>query len=86
MWYESNGIDALERFRPYTPVTVAEAATILSRIVWWNDNAMNGKDWYKWHLYASYNHGLIDDIQDPTKRSITRREAYLMLYRLIKDK
>ena len=83
MWYESNGIDALERFRPYTPVTVAEAATILSRIVWWNENAMNGKDWYKWHLYASYNHGLIDDIKDPTKRSITRREAYLMLYRLI---
>ena len=83
MWYESNGIDALERFRPYTPVTVAEAATILSRIVWWNDNAMNGKDWYKWHLYATYNHWLIDDIKDPTKRSITRREAYTMLYRLI---
>lgn len=82
MWYESNGIDALAKFRPYTPVTVAEAATILSRIVWWNDNAMNGKDWYKWHLYATYNHGLIDDIKDPTKRSITRREAYLMLYRL----
>ena len=84
MWYESNGIDALAKFRPYTPVTVAEAATILSRIVWWNDNAMNGKDWYKWHLYATYNHGLIDDIKDPTTRSITRREAYLMLYRLTK--
>ena len=86
MWYESNWIDALARFRPYTPVTVAEAATILSRIVRWNENAMNGKDWYKWHLYATYNHGLIDDIKDPTTRSITRREAYLMLYRLIKDK
>ena len=83
MWYESNGIDALERFRPYTPLTVAETATILSRIVWWNENAMNGKDWYKWHLYATYNHGLIDDIKDPTTRSITRREAYTMLYRLV---
>ena len=86
MWYESNGIDALARFRPYTPVTVAEAATILSRIVWWNDNAMNGKDWYKWHLYAAYNHWLIDDIKDPTTRSITRREAYLMLYRLMSER
>lgn len=83
MWYESNGIDALERFRPYTPLTVAETATILSRIVWGNENAMNGKDWYKWHLYAAYNYGLIDDIKDPTTRSITRREAYTMLYRLI---
>ena len=83
MWYESNGVDALERFRPYTPLTVAETATILSRIVWWNENAMNGKDWYKWHLYATYNYGLIDDIEDPTTRSITRREAYTMLYRLI---
>ena len=85
MWYESNWIDALARFRPYTPVTVAEAATILSRIVRWNDNAMNGKDWYKWHLYATYNHGLLDDIIDPTTRNITRREAYTMLYRLIKN-
>ena len=83
MWYESNGIDALERFRPYTPLTVAETATILSRIVWWNENAMNGKDWYKWHLYATYNHGLIDDIKNPTTRSITRKEAYTMLYRLV---
>ena len=83
MWYESNGVDTLDRFRPYTPVTVAEAATILSRIVWWNENAMNEKDWYKWHLYAAYNYGLIDNIKDPTTRSITRREAYLMLYRLM---
>ena len=85
MGYESNWIDALARFRPYTPVTVAEAATILSRIVRWNENAMNWKDWYKWHLYATYNHGLLDDVIDPTTRNITRREAYTMLYRLIKN-
>ena len=81
MWYESNGVDALERFRPYTPLTVAEVSTILSRMVRWNENAMNGKDWYKWHLYASYNYWLMDDIKDP-KRNITRKEAYAMLYRL----
>ncbi len=80
MWYQSNGVDALVKFRPYSPVTVAEASVIVSRMMWWNQNASSGKNWYKWHLYAAYNHWLLDDIRSPY-RNITRWEAFEMFYR-----
>jgi len=80
MWYQSNGVDALVKFRPYSPVTVAEASVIVSRMMWWNQNASSGKNWYKWHLYAAYNHWLLDDIRNPY-RNITRWEAFEMFYR-----
>jgi hypothetical protein len=85
MWYQSNGIDALVKFRPYSPVTVAEASVIVSRMLRWNQNAADGNEWYKWHLYAAYNHGLIDDIRNPF-RNITRWEAFEMFYRTSKEK
>jgi hypothetical protein len=80
MWYQSNGVDELVNFRPYSPVTVAEASVIVSRMMWWNQNASSGKNWYKWHLYAAYNHWLLDDIRNPY-RNITRWEAFEMFYR-----
>lgn len=83
MWYQSNGVDALVKFRPYSPVTVAEASVIVSRMKWWNQNASSGKNWYKWHLYAAYNHRLLDDIRNPYK-NITRWETFEMFYRASK--
>lgn len=84
MWYRANGVDYLERFRPYTPVSVAEFSIILSRIVWWNRYAIDENHWYQWHMYAVYNNNLLDNITKPFDY-ITRREAYVMLYRLSKD-
>ena len=81
MWYRENGIDIKDRFYPYTPLTLAEASTVLSRILRWTDYALEWKDWYKWHLYAVYESELIDDISKPFSK-ITREEAFIMLYRL----
>ena len=83
MWYKSNGIEGLVNFRPNSSVTVAEASVIVSRMIRWNQNAIDGKNWYKWHLYATYNHWLIDDIRNPY-RNITRWEAFEMFYRISK--
>ena len=83
MWYESNWVDTLKRFRPYTSLTLAEVSTLVSRMVWWNEYSLDWKDWYKWHLYAVYEHELIDNISNPN-RKVTRQEAYTMLYRLEK--
>jgi len=81
MWYESNWIDTLRNFRPYTKLTLAEASTILSRIVRWNKYMMNWKWRFLKHLYAVYEKWLIDDIEDPYA-IITRWDVYKMLYRL----
>lgn len=83
MWYQSNGVDALDKFRPYSPVTVAETSVIVSRMLRWNQNAMDESHWYQGHLYAAYNHGLIDDIRNPF-RNITRWEAFDMFYKSLK--
>ena len=83
MWYQSNWEDKLVNFRPYSPVTVAEAAVIVSRMMRWNQNAADGISWYKWHLYAAYNYWLIDDIRNPY-RNITRWETFEMFYRTSK--
>lgn len=83
MWYQSNGVDALDKFRPYSPVTVAEASVIVSRMLRWNQNVMDESHWYQGHLYAAYNHGLIDDIRNPS-RNITRWEAFEMFYKSLK--
>ena len=83
MWYRANGVDYLERFRPYTPVSLAEFSIILSRIMWWNRYAISEKQWYQWHLHAVYENNLIDNITKPFE-NITRKDAYLMLYRLTK--
>ena len=85
MWYKANGIDTLEKFRPYTPITLAEMSTTLSRIVWWNKYASNGGKWYQWHLYATYENNLINDISNPY-RTVTRWEMYNTLYKLYKSK
>ena len=81
MWYQSNGINALEKFRPYSSLNLAEASVIVSRMMRWNQNATSGGKWYQWHLYATYNNWLIDDIRNPF-RNITRWEAFEMFYRM----
>ena len=81
MWYQANWVDALERFRPYTPVSVAEVSIILSRLMWWNRYAVSENKWYQWHLWAVYEHRLIDNISKPFN-DITRKDAFTMLYRL----
>ena len=85
MWYQSNWVDRLQKFRPYSSVTLAEASVIISRMLRWNQNAADWEDWYKWHLYADYNHELIDDISNPFK-NITRWEAFEMFYRVFQSK
>ena len=81
MWYQANGVDELQRFRPYTPVSVAETSIILSRMMWWNKYAVSENKWYQWHLWAVYEHRLIDNISNPFN-NITRKDAFVMLYRL----
>jgi surface protein len=85
MWYQSNGTDSLVKFRPYSPITVAEVAVIVSRMLRWNQNAGDWNKWYQWHLYAAYNHELIDDIRNPF-RNITRWEAFEIFYRTSQSK
>ena len=85
MWYESNWVDELVKFQPYSSVTIAETSVIASRMMRWNENAADGEDWYKWHLYASYNHELMDDIRSPF-RNITKWEVFDTLYRVFKAK
>ena len=83
MWYRANGIDALDRFRPYTPVSVAEVSIILSRIMWQNKYAISENLWYQWHLHAVYENNLLDNITKPFDY-IARKDAYIMLYRISK--
>ena len=83
MWYRANGIDALDRFRPYTPVSVAEVSIILSRIMWQNKYAINENLRYQWHLHAVYENNLLDNISKPFDY-ILRKDAYIMLYRISK--
>lgn len=84
MWYRANGIDYLERFRPYTPVSVAEVSIILSRIMWQNKYAISENLWYQWHLHAVYENNLLDNISKPFDY-IARKDAYIMLYRISKS-
>ena len=81
MWYQANGVDELQRFRPYTPVSLAEASIILSRMMRWNKYAVSENKWYQWHLWAAYEHRLIDNISKPFN-NITRKEAFMMLYKM----
>ena len=81
MWYQSNGVEWLVNFRPYSPVTVAEASVIVSRMLRWNQNASNKESRYNWHLHAVYNYWLIDDIRNPY-RNIIRWETFEMFYRI----
>ena len=83
MWYRANGVDYLERFRPYTPVSVAEVSIILSRIMWQNKYAISENLWYQWHLHAVYENNLLDNITKPFDY-IARKDAYIMLYRISK--
>lgn len=83
MGYRANGVDYLERFRPYTPVSVAEVSIILSRIMWQNRYAIDENLWYQWHLHAVYENNLLDNISKPFDY-IARKDAYIMLYRISK--
>ena len=81
MWYQSNWIDLLDKFRPDNYLTLAEASVIISRMLWWNTYSLWEELWYVWHLRAVYENALLDDITSPD-RDITREEAFIMLYRL----
>ena len=83
MWYAYDGVNLIKKFNPYNKLTVAQASVILSRMAWWDKYVISPKKWYQWHMYAVYDHGLIDDISDPS-RKITRWEAFMMMYRLDK--
>ncbi len=85
MWYKANGTDALEKFRPYSPVSLAELSIIISRIMWWNTYALGEKQWYQWHLRATYEADIVDNINNPS-RNITRWEAFEMFYRTSSSK
>ena len=81
MWYHYDNERYIAKFMPYKWVSVAEASVILSRMAWWDKYIMTPKQWYQWHMYAVYDHGLIDDISNP-QREVTRWEAFMMMYRL----
>ena len=83
MWYEYDNINYIPRFMPYNKLTLAQASVIISRMAWWEKYIIDEWHWYQWHMKAVHDNGLIDDIKDP-KRTITRGEAFLMLYRLDK--
>ena len=83
MWYKANGTDTLEKFRPYSPVSLAELSIIISRIMWWNTYALGEKQWYQWHLRATYEAGILDNIDNPSKK-ITRGETFEMFYKSLK--
>ena len=81
MWYAYDGVNLIKKFNPYNKLTVAQASVILSRMAWWDKYVISPKKWYQWHMYAVYDHGLIDDISNP-QREVTRWEAFMMMYRL----
>ena len=81
MWYAYDGVNLIKKFKPYDKLSVAQASVILSRMAWWDKYILDSKQRYQWHMYAVYDHELIDDISDPS-RVITRWEAFTMMYRL----
>ena len=81
MWYKADWKETLERFRPYTPITLAEMAVTISRIIRWNKYAVSENNRYKWHLYAIYENNIIDSVNNP-HRTATRWDVYNALYRL----
>ena len=83
MWYSYDNENHIENFMPYNPLNVAQASVILSRMAWWKKYIIGPEKWYQWHMYAVYEHVLIDDTSDPW-RHITRREAFTAFYRLDK--
>lgn len=83
MWYMANWEAYLESFSPHTPVSVAQASIIISRMSRWNKYAINENQWYQWHLNAVYENWLVDDISKPFA-NIMRGDAFKMLYRLFK--
>ena len=83
MWYHYDNENHIENFMPYNPLNVAQASVILSRMAWWKKYIIGPEKWYQWHMYAVYEHVLIDDTSDPW-RHITRREAFTAFYRLDK--
>ena len=83
MWYHYDNVNYIPKFKPYDKLSVAQASVILSRMAWWTKYVISPKMWYQWHMQAVYDHGLIDDISDPS-RKITRWEAFMMMYRLDK--
>ena len=83
MWYSYDNENHIENFMPYNPLNVAQASVILSRMAWWKKYIISPEKWYQWHMYAVYEHVLIDDTSDPW-RHITRREAFTAFYRLDK--
>ena len=83
MWYHYDNENHIENFMPYNPLNVAQASVILSRMAWWKKYIIGPEKWYQWHMYAVYEHVLIDNTSDPW-RHITRREAFTAFYRLDK--
>ena len=75
MWYESDGQTQSRMFNPNQFVDRAQFGTILSRLLWWDENAI-GYPYYKHHLTALQDAGIMKNISAPL---VPELRGYVML-------
>ena len=71
----------ISKFRPYDKVTVAEAWTIISRLINWHSILDYDNPYYVWHLNSLYYNWILSDISNPTSRNAIRGDVMSMLRR-----
>lgn len=60
MWREADGQTVAKKFNPSREVTRAHFATILSRILWWEEyNSTDKTRYYEWHISALQEAGIL---------------------------
>ena len=75
MWYAANGVKQNATFNPKQVVDRAQFGTILSRLLWWDENAI-GYPYYKHHLAALQDAGIMKNISAPL---VPELRGYVML-------
>lgn len=68
-------------FNPTQPVDRAQLWTVLSRILWWDENNSTWKQYYIYHLNALKQNGIMNKIDNPQTYA-KRWEVMIMLKRL----
>jgi hypothetical protein len=83
MGLHSDGKTQKEYFSPNEPITKAEVATVISRMLRGNTNKWSEERWYQNHLLALYKTGIIKDQDNPLE--LERREAVFEMLNRIKS-
>ena len=72
------------KFNPTNSLSRAQLWTVLSRILWWDENNTNGNNYYIYHLNALKQNWVMNKIDNPQKS--TKRWDVLIMLKRIYDK